>query len=240
MAFRRKRRRATVNWLPPIGEEDRSVVAFAHDGVATGAFDTDLITSLHYVTRDLPAETLAGLNPQSLSDYEQSGYRLQRVVGKFCVGSARYEDQQTPQVACVAVAMGLIILKVSTTNGLALLAAANPGNYSPLRTSNQRDPWIWRRTWFLSNDLGQDWNAPDNSGWATFPLNNADFGSVMDGPHVDTTVRRRVGPEERLVMVVSSAPIFPTTSGSWHLRFAYDLRLLATPLRMTNRRNASR
>lgn len=241
--MRRRRRRRLVNWLPvqPADDSTSGLTHFAgaHDGTATGAPVTDQITSLHTVVRDIPAETLAGLNFQSLADYEQSGYMLQRIVGKVHGALTQYDDQQNPPVAAVLVTCGFMILRVDTANGLAL-QAATPNKYATTTVDNTRDPWIARRSWLVSNDLTSSTSTADN-GWLYMPRSTADYGAgVFDGTHFDIKGKRRVGPEERLYFVMTTCPVYPTNAGSWHWRWVHEFRVLASPLRMSNRRNASR
>jgi len=63
----------------------------------------------------------------------------------------------------------------------------------------------------------------------------------MDGPHFDTKVKRRIGDEERLMAIVSATNISGDADLANAIRFTFDWRILATPLRVSgNRRNASR
>jgi len=235
MAFRRRRRRP-VSWLPIFNEQGRSYFKFAHDGVGPAGGQ---VTNFFPLTFDIPTEAIAGGGAiQTLADYEQSGYLLQRVVGKFFASIGEYQDAQTPQAAAVIVGFGLMVLRVDANTGQPL-AASTPINYSVLDNDNVRDPWIWRRTWMLSNGLGEDFADPGDSGWSRFPSSNAEYGSAVDGPNVDTKgIKRRIGPEERLFAICSSESVFG--DGSWHTRYVFDWRTLATPIKMTNRRNASR
>jgi len=102
---------------------------------------------------DYPAEAIrqAGDLP-SLADFEGSAYRLRRIVGKLFIGLDQTITQapdSRPKNALIGA--GFIILKVDENTGAPINPTAN--SYSPLDNNNLRDPWIWRRTWMLTNDF---------------------------------------------------------------------------------------
>jgi len=241
MAFRGRRRRAAVAWLPVLGQNDGSTDSWIEGSITVqntvGA--AGISTTLHALTVDYPAEAVQTAQVESLSDYQGSGYRLRRIVGKFyCAMDPDVGDAQTvfPQGALVAA--GLIVLRVDSSTG-APLQAATPGVYSPLARDNVRDPWIWRRTWVLSDPFG---SQPVTVATALWPQANSEYGSAWDGPHIDQKTARRISSEERLILAISTVPlrgITPTTAG--RVRYTYEARYLTSPLRvMGNRRNASR
>lgn len=236
-----RRRKPAVAWLPLIGQGDQSGFSYIAStiGVATGGA---LSTTIHSLVTDVPAEAAQTVQVQSLADYQESGYRLRRIVGKLYCSyeqSVGTEGVTIYPEACL-VGAGLIILRVDPTNGAPLMAAT-PSYYSPLALNNTRDPWIWRRTWLLSNDFADE--GVVRSAMEEFPRTNAEYGSAYDGPHIDQKTARRVSTEERLFLIVStSAPqngLVDNTAGL--LRYVYEARYLSSPLRvMGNRRNASR
>lgn len=173
---------------------------------------------------------------RSLSDYEGSAYRLRRIVGKIWVGVEQDPEPPggTPDVVlCTA---GFIILRVDD-NGNPLQGAATP-IYNPQIINSERDPWIWRRSWMLRNKLV----APGGIGnQAEYPITNADYGSVMDGPHVDAKTARSVKDEERLFVIVATMAVNGSQGSTVNTRWFMDLRVLATMYKSSgNRRNASR
>lgn len=241
MAFRGKRRRPSVAWLPLLGQGGQS--SFSFIATTMGVDPTfALSTSIHSLVPDYPAEAGVATQLQSLADFQESGYRLRRIVGKFNVATDQRLGVEgvTIYPEIVLVGAGLIILRVDPINGAPLMAAT-PGYYSPLAINNARDPWIWRRTWVLSNDLAD--GGVVNTAASEFPRANAEYGSAWDGPHIDQKTARRVSAEERLFLVVSNQVpdigITPNTAST--IRYVYEARYLTSPLRvMGNKRNASR
>lgn len=236
----KKRRKAPVVWLPLLGQGAGSANSWIQDGITVTAAGS-ITTNIYSILPDYPSESLVAAGQlQSLSDFEGSGYRLRRIVGKFNVGMdpAVGTDQNAyPEAALVG--CGFIVLRVDEFNG-APLAAATPIQYSPLGLDNTRDPWIWRRTWLLSDPFAA---SPATTAMGLFPQANSEFGSQMDGPHIDARTARRISNEERLFMVVST--VYPgggiTPANNGGVRFVSEIRLIATPMRvMGNRRNASR
>lgn len=172
----------------------------------------------------------------SLSDIENSGYRLRRVVGKiFC-----FADQDADRSLKVGVTAGLIIRRADPTTGLSYaLSSADPTLLSPDDISNSGDPWIWKRNWILFNNLGQ---SGQTFSAGAGPTSNLEYGSVADGPHVDAKTARIVSSEERLFLDVSVTILDDTPSNAEGLvQIITDLRVLASMRTSSgNRRNASR
>lgn len=180
----------------------------------------------------------------SLSDIENSGYRLRRIVGKIYV----FHSVALTAPRFTFVTAGLIIRRVDPVTGGSLAAVASAVQPFPLIhpgfTTNQGDPWIWRRTWLLGNrPPGFNFDDPDNADAA--PARNfADAypGGIAEGPHVDQKTARVVGPEERLFLDVG-ATVFTGSSAATSLTLgvAFELRALASMrIASGNRRNASR
>lgn len=242
MAFRRgfRRRKPTVAWLPLLGQGANSGDSFITSSI--GVNTSTIATTIHSLLPDYPAESVQNVQVESLADYQASGYRLHRVVGKFfaCMDQRQSVDQ-TIYPAWALLAAGLMVLRVDATNG-APLQAATPLNYSPLNRDNTRDPWIWRRSWLLSDSFANI-GANIDIGTQEFPRTNAEYGSAWDGPHIDQKTNRRVSAEERLFLIVSTVwpnnGVQPTQAGQ--IRYVYEARYLSSPMRvMGNRRNASR
>jgi len=194
------------------------------------------------------------LNPNSsLADIESSGYRLRRIVGKVYVFIA-----QTNVIPgnfgedIWGVSAGFMVRRVNPQTGGSLAAAAAGPPFveiDPAAIDNSMDPWIWRRSWLISNTTTDQttltptsqsfYSMRDSSNGGTnygrqYPGGNA------EGPHVDQKTARIVGPEERLFLDVSATPIL-TQSTDTSLVVIYDLRVLASMrANIGNRRNASR
>lgn len=245
MAFRKGfRRKPAVQWLPITGYGEGSSNSYIASTLSLQPGGT-ISTTVHSLVPDYPAEAiLAGAQLPTLADYGASGYRLRRIVGKIMVGTDEFlGDPQVPTQypECAWVGAGFMVLRVDPTNG-APLNAATPGEYSPLDRDSIRDPWIWRRTWFVGNDLALGPGLATTMG--QLPRNNLEYGAgTWDGPHVDAKTNRRVSAEERLFLIVScqmvNNSVVPNTAGV--VRYAAEFRYLTSPLRvMGNRRNASR
>lgn len=178
----------------------------------------------------------------SLADITQSGYRLRRIVGKMWVEAVFNNGADDgASAACTA---GFIVLRTDD-QGLPLSAAAND-TYNASIIENQADPWIWRRTWLVSNasSSSANGNPPFANGQflQNSPYSNQWLGGNMDGPHIDAKTARIVGPEERLFLVLSSTGLGigdPQTPLVIH--WVWETRVLASMRTMVgNRRNASR
>lgn len=240
MRFRRRRR--LVTWLPNV---NNPTAQGENLNLLTGAVDVDhrgtTTTAILPVVKDYDP---VAASTDAFVDYTGKGYILQRIVGKLFLSLAQFsatEPARTPAAAVITA--GFEILRV-TDNGLPL-STAIPGSYSPLTEGNERDPWIWRRSWLLGNSYGgaQPLNTNNWDAAAGYNPNTNTFdGSVADGPHIDAKVKRRVGPEERLFLVITTwQPIDYGEAGVDNsVYYVGDIRVLATPVRASNRRNASR
>lgn len=241
-----RRRKPGVMWLPNIGQgvaADTSFISASNDvGPVAGAAGDN--TTINALTVDYPADAVRqAAELTNLADYQGSGYRLRRIVGKFFCGIDQDigDGQATTYPEAALVTAGLIILRVDGNSGAPLNAV--PSEYSTLGLNNVQDPWIWRRTWILSNFQGFDGGGGAHTAWSYYPITNAEYGSVKDGPHVDQKTARRVSDEERLFLIVSTqVPTNGLTANTaGQVRWSFEYRILASPLRvMGNRRNASR
>jgi len=174
----------------------------------------------------------------TLSDLENSGYRLRRIVGKVWLEYLQIPAAVADIPNSVAVTAGLIVRRVDPITGTSLSAtnAAGAALTSPTQAENITDPWIWRRSWVFVNNanLGVD--------QAQGLARNDIFGSggVADGPHIDQKTARIVGPEERLFLDVGVLALDAAAFDA-DVRVICDLRVLAS-MRVSsgNRRNASR
>lgn len=241
----RRRRKPRVVWLPPDGN-NRLGANPAVGGYQQGAFDFfldilgpgtvagDSTTGYVAINSDIPSAAFqsGGLALVSLSDIESSGYRLRRVVGKIYVSlfQSLAVAGDVPQVLVTA---GLIVLRCDA--GGQPLSAANPALYSPAAISSWADPWMWRRSWMLTN-----FPEAEAVGLPLFPDTNI-AQTVVDGQHVDAKVARRIGQEERLFLVATATAAKAGGGGNAHVSITGELRCLASMLTSVgNRRNASR
>lgn len=244
--MRFKRRKPVVSWLPNLGQgPDSSWLPFTGSlGFGGAAGPAGMGTAVAAVVPDYPAEAIratAGAGLPTLADFEGSGYRLRRIVGKLFVGVWQQvgDPQANDYPTSVLVSAGFIVLRTTEDTG-APLRAATPNDYSPLDLDNVRDPWIWRRSWRLANEFGQGPTTPVLSQSYEPPVNSG-YGSAVDGPHIDQRTARRITAEERLFFVISAMNIANSAAAAGTIEWCLDVRYLTSPLRVIgNRRNASR
>lgn len=188
------------------------------------------------VVRDNP-QNAAGAG-QTLSDYEGSAYRLRRIVGKIFVTTPQDQDEITGNAPSrFAVTCGFIILKCDQ-GGVPLAPFVN---YNIQALDATRDPWIWRRTWCIMNLGIGDRDVQILNTGTSFPRSNMEYGSVMDGPHVDAKTARVVSDEERLYFVTSVTSLDGALLTEAQVLIFTDIRVLASMKTSSgNRRNASR
>lgn len=240
------RKRPKVVWLPP----DR----FNRLGISVGNGATSgLQSAIGRAILNVPGGTgsahtevfplvqdnqidVSMLTSGTLSDYEQSSYRLRRIVGKIFVDCVQDAVPEFPTEFLVTA--GIIVLRTRQDTGQQVPVNAVTEEYSTTMLQNIADPWIWRRSWMLGNIPREA--AATAPLWAENNTNGAP--SVLDGPHVDAKTARLIGPEERLFLVITSNPFGgdPQVVSVAH-RVTWDLRVLATMRSSSgNRRNASR
>lgn len=229
-----------VVWFPPNDEncidtvtKQSGIKVFVVDVSPAAPFSVGEVSVITDAEPDTQAVTT------SLADIASSGYRLRRIVGKIWCRMDQVDDSN---IAFAAVTAGLIIRRVDQVTG-GSLAGAHPNGAEltgPNEAENYGDPWIWRRTWLLGNNVSP--NMP--TFFPAFEESNEAFSGV-DGPHVDQKTARIIGPEERLFLDVEvrsnktgEASADEITTG---VRVIYDLRVLGSMRSSTgNRRNASR
>lgn len=249
-----RKRKARVVWLP-VDIENRV-------GKSPQPADNAAVDSSHFIkiftlnplgdpalTEEIPVvldqqnASLGGtaniLTDKTLADVAQSGYRLRRIVGKVWFG-IQQDAQPDPQSPTTGIITAGFIIRHTAANGASMAAVAGGPTGNTISTStldNIDDPWIWRRSWLLSNVASAN---PDAN---TFPVSsNLVLGSALDGPHVDAKTARIVGPEERLFLSVTCTAIDGTSQGPPVAVICVgDLRVLASMRSSVgNRRNAVR
>jgi len=238
----RRKTRPRVVWLPntnanSVGAFGRSVVQrFVVDGVGQTAPGTVIVGEVPIVidSQDDPLDPAT-----SLSDIENSGYRLRRIVGKIAVVADQTSDTGEPHIWVTA---GLIIRRSNPETGDSFaIATANELLIDPQGIQNIGDPWIWRRNWMLFNNTTIE---AQGVGSGPGPTSNLEYGSVADGWHVDAKTARIVSSEERLFLDVSIMLVTGGSDGgpnSCNVSVLADLRCLASMRTSSgNRRNASR
>jgi len=224
MAYRR-RKGFKGTWFPSFGTElDADTQIVGLDGLITVSEDQGARTEVIALLPDQPVEDYDDFD-KSLADSIGSEYALRRIVGKFCVGCSG--TVPTPNSTSGKVTLGFFIARVDPANpdlplgapGSVFTAASDEigfDAFSPNALSTTRQPWIFRRSWLLG--------IPSSSIW---PQTNTQYGSVMDGPHIDAKTRRRVKGDERLFAAISYAffPPFIEPEGEGGLTFQWDMDL---------------
>lgn len=239
-----RKRKSRVVWLPNEANSGQPpTVNYRTDTFTVPAAPNVPATTVYALTVDYPAEAIQSLGPQppSVADYVQSGFRIERIVGKFVagVGQLQGDGMAANFPSSIAIGMGLIVLRVDELTG-APLRAATPTQYSVFADDNERDPFFFRRTWVLANDIGFGVTTTALDPLSNAPRCNSDYGSGAEGTYVDTQTRRLVKTEERVFLVVDAVNIGNQADSVGTGRFYFDYRILVTPRVMSNRNNASR
>jgi len=157
-------------------------------------------------------------------------YFIKRIVGKIFISNDSADDSASqPQYAALLTGAGFFVARANDSEsgggidlpiGSASLAERLT-NYNPLAADCIREPWIWRRTWVLGNPRAL--NPPNGNAGGSGPWRGTtgffaaaqgvtgqvisstmQYGSVLDGPHIDAKTRRRVRLDERLWFVVAA------------------------------------
>lgn len=232
----RRRTKPRVVWLPKdVGStlQNTNIINEVFTISAGAAPGDTVIDGGVSVVIDFPAVPTGGVD--TLSDVENSGYRLRRIVGKCFVGIE--QSTQTDSGAIYLVACGFLIVRCDQAG-----AALDPtfAQYSHFPADNDDIPWIWKREWIV-----QDLTASTGGTFAKaqrYPTNNASYGSVSDGPHIDQKTARIVSQNERLFFITSVINLAGGVNQATN-----DIRVICTPRVLAsmrtssgNRRNASR
>lgn len=158
---------------------------------------------------------------------EGQDYVLKRTVGKVW-GSLQQNDDTDSSVIASLVAHGLAVLPVNDLGQPQL----NSDQYDPLNANNSMNPWMWRRTWMLYNNL-----APAGGELYLGPNSIQAHGSVADGGHVDCKVARRVTREQRVFSIWTAKTILQVGEGEpiGRVFIGMDFRFLGAMRRHMNR-----
>lgn len=177
-----------------------------------------------------------------LNDAMQGGWALRRVVGKIFCSLQSADTEYGPPTALntyptgVAVTVGLFVARAQQDQDDVPIGSNDIATairqYNPQHPIVITEPWIWRRTWFLGDaalrgaylaekltPTGR--GRPLDSVWS-FPPNNALYGSIQDGPHIDAKTRRRILEDERL-WIATAARLTPMGSDFSSSTMASDM-----------------
>lgn len=206
---------------------------------------------------------------RSLADLLQSGWRCRRVVGKIFLAfhpdnSGQLDPLLTSYGACI-VSAGLMVRKVDafTQPAIQTISTLERDDYTDPWFF--RRSWVlgqdarYNKNQFVRSDnsivnvfnglpgtlgAGGPPAADTFAAFNRFPNTTAHYAGSLDGGHIDAKTNRIIGPEDRLFLTLSARglPVTPepTLVGDNDVIGVIDLRLLGSPMRATNRRNASR
>jgi len=230
----RRRRRSGGTWLPVLPTETAAntlvtyLDARALFPVGFLSTGTGLDNGPRVIPLTMDETPQAGVSSNNtLRDWvEGQEYVLKRVVGKVWAGSLQTAEINVERfIACFALA----VLPVDDANPD--VPAMPPEDYDPLLAQNTQQPWLWRRTWILS----------DNSASASafqYPGSTAGYGSIADGGHLDTKgVSRRISKEQRIFIIFQANVLDqgPEQTDAAGVNWGYDLRLFGAMRRGKNR-----
>lgn len=257
MARRTSRKRTKYTWFPTIG----SAVGTDQDDVSGRAFNLSVLGTgqqsviVSPITYDAPAEPgdVDPTDPGVLAGIVGQEYFLKRIVGKFFLQlPAKREALNDPStIRGALVGAGFFVARANDADsggglGTPIGSASTAelvDNYSPLANETIREPWIWRRTWLLGNaafryaeQASVTGDLAGSSG-TNYPSSTADYGSVMDGPHIDAKCARRISQDERLWFAVAGVrwPLDEQSNAGVTLDGYLDYRLLAQLRKAHNR-----
>lgn len=241
-------KRPQVVWLPPdifnrLGQAPNPATSGGNSAIGIGVFTPSGViggttTELFPIVKDEPQNLTTAT--ETLSDLEGSAYRLRRIVGKLFVAIEQTVAGVTVTTANnIIVTAGFIILRVDNA-GQPLNSSAP--TYDVQAIDQARDPWIWRRSWMLTNIPNVPLAAGNTNGFILGNPSNTQSLSALDGPHVDAKTARVVSDEERLFLVVSTIAVDGNDQQTTNrATILWDLRVLASMRKQSgNRRNASR
>lgn len=237
-----RRRKPRVVWLPSsnaarIDSATTDLSSFQRAvHTAPSATIGDQGTTVIALVNDIPPDAQAP--GTSLADVESSGYRLRRVVGNLFIGSVQAALDDGGIWACTA---GIICLRVDSLAGIPL--STNILEYNPQIAPNDDSPWVWRRTWILSNQVTTS-PVVTFSGFQFPFVGNNTLGGNVDGSHVDQKTARVLSKDMRLFLVIATTCLNISTNGQGPagvFDVLTDLRVLASLMTNSgNRRNAAR
>jgi len=235
-----RKRRTRYTWLPNTGTggpaADIQDTTNGRDFGSLGlpADGTTAVSILDLLDDDATEDLAAG----PLGPIINSEYFIKRIVGKLFVNIEQTTDIATAKAALVGA--GIFVARAEDSDSgtpLPIGALTTPqavDNYSPLRQETIREPWIWRRTWILSNQTSTQGSTGEN----LFPQTTAGYGSVLDGGHIDAKTARRVGNDDRLwaIIAIRNYPLnVVSAAGAITVRAYIDYRVLGASRRARNR-----
>lgn len=220
-----RRRKRNGTWLPIIpttfGDEPSTIDATWYETTLTwpqgNLSPGDSAQNAFPLTYDDSALQFNDDNASLRDKTEGQDYVLERIVGKgwFRNDGNAGESALREVIACLAFG----VFPTTQEGGIALPEY----EWNPLFAQNAQQPWIWRRTWRLSQ------TGVWTGGTGAFPISTAGY-TGLDGGHIDTRgSKRRITKEHRVYIiaaaqvVVEDADVDPGVINQ--MSWGYDLRL---------------
>lgn len=226
MAYRRKRRNRGT-WLPLdpsiLSEGSNAVTYFTTTTAVSDVLGESpgaavAVPVAFDVTRQTPNTIVAAGQDVTMRDLtEGQDYFLDRIVGKVDCQFDGNEGTAGDQILDIILGFAFAILPVEDDGQTVALAA---DDFDPFLSRNTMAPYIWRRTWRLYNNL-----TPASLITAV-PSTIAQYGSVMDGGHVDAKTRRRIRQNERLFFIMQNITLgILGAEAAGSITWGFDVRL---------------
>lgn len=227
----RRARRSRGTWLPPtptvLGENPNAVTWFQGTLTVQNALGADDQAAIPLITDETLNPGEGQLGGRTLRDIvEGQSYVLQRAVGKFWGALGQDADIDVGRVILCA---ALAVLPVDDASPSS--PAMDAQDWHPLYVQNAMAPFLWRRTWVLSNNV-------HSSNQFFYPNSTAAYGSVADGGNIDTKgTARRIDKEQRLFLLLGVQVLESLGVGVEiaNIGYGYDLRFFGALRKSRNR-----
>jgi len=250
----RKRHKPRVTWFPVLGQGSGEAV-FPGDSSWGREVAVDIpvdggpnlfVTPVIWDAPQEPDDVASG-DTTPLVDFVGNEYLLKRIVGHCFVSYALGLESNGSNFGAVVTA-GFFVARAQDSKisppgvdaplGYSGVQADDNLNFSPDNVSTVREPWIWRRKWIISNEN----NVGQSNRSIGFPAGNFAYGSMADGPRIDSKISRRIGNDDRLwfAIVARTWPTFNTytfndSGGADFIEVTLDARVLGTLRKARNR-----
>lgn len=204
--MRRKRKNRGI-WMPNTGVVqgdddgsfyDSSWVSDPGQQPPTGYAEPSSITvkPLTFDFTQEPIDANQAGNNFSLRDLtEGQDWLCQRIVGKFHAGYFYGGTTTEEDFLYVKVALGIFVAR--SKDDIEAEPDLETDEMDPFAGDNIMDSWMFRRTWMFANKNQTGLNPAG-------PSTTMEYGTALDGPHVDVKSKRRITREHRLWAVVAS------------------------------------
>lgn len=249
--MRRRRKRRVGSWLPVLGNrttsgEDQYHWSFFRilPGETPVSNGVAPVQDNFPIVPDFSIVDPSGTQEHTLHD--QTGgnaWKLRRIVGKLHLASWNTAAGEDPvdgvQWPNLLVKAGFYVARAVDGNQAVPELSAQESD--PLQAGNVMNPWIWQKSWILSNPALFMSNSQQYRSRGGHPVSNMVAPSVMDGPHIDCKMQRFINKEHRLWFITSVTgydPEFVEVSGTGasqpRLHGILDIRIYGSLARQRN------